>query len=298
MKSKLFYYLVLTRPANVVTAVSDILAGIAISGSLSFESFETIKIKALLLILSTVGLYAGGVVFNDVFDYDLDKLERPERPIPSGIISVRRGAIFGLCLLLFGIIMAYLTNSIAGIIALAIALMALFYDKYGKHLKVIGPVSMGLCRGLNLFLGMSVFIENGLSQYWAVSLIPILFVAAITLTSQGEIHGNNKKSVSLALVIDVIIVAILLILCFSQNVQLWAILPFILFWAYMNFRAKLKAIKNNVSINIMKAVKAGVLSLIPLNAAYVAIFSGWPYGLIVLILLPISLLLAKKFAVT
>ncbi len=298
MKIKLFYYLALTRPANVVTAVADILAGIAISGILTIELFEIIKFKALLLILSTVGLYAGGVVFNDVFDNELDKIERPERPIPSGIISLKGGVIFGLCLLLFGIIMASITSPIAGIVALAIALMALFYDKYGKHLSVVGPLSMGICRGLNLFLGLCIFIENGITPYWKVCFIPILFIAAITLTSQGEVHGNNKKSVTLALIIDIVITSILLLLCFKRDIQIWAVLPFIFFWAYMNFKAKLTAIKNNIPVNIMKAVKTGVLSLIPLNATYVAIFSGWSYGLIVLILLPISVLLAKKFAVT
>jgi 4-hydroxybenzoate polyprenyltransferase len=42
----------------------------------------------------------------------------------------------------------------------------------------------------------------------------------------------------------------------------------------------------------------GVLSLIPLNASYVAGFSNWKYGLAVLCLLPVSILLAKKFSVT
>ena len=46
------------------------------------------------------------------------------------------------------------------------------------------------------------------------------------------------------------------------------------------------------------AVKMGVLSLIPLNASYVAGFGHWTLGLLVLLLLPISLGLAKRFAVT
>jgi 4-hydroxybenzoate polyprenyltransferase len=49
---------------------------------------------------------------------------------------------------------------------------------------------------------------------------------------------------------------------------------------------------------IGKAVKAGVISLIILNATMASVFAGWQFGLIVLILLPVSLWLAKKFAVT
>ena len=50
--------------------------------------------------------------------------------------------------------------------------------------------------------------------------------------------------------------------------------------------------------NIKKAVKMGVLSIIPLNASYAAGFGGWEIGIFVLFLLPILILLAKKFAVT
>ena len=73
------------RPANIVTAVADILAGIAMAGTLYFKQFDITAI--ILLILSTAFLYGGGVVMNDVFDADLDKVERPERPIPSGLIK-------------------------------------------------------------------------------------------------------------------------------------------------------------------------------------------------------------------
>lgn len=68
----------LTRPANVITAVSDILAGIAISGYFLHTNGDAHPWKpVLLLIISTMGLYAGGVVFNDVFDATLDAAERP-----------------------------------------------------------------------------------------------------------------------------------------------------------------------------------------------------------------------------
>ena len=73
------------RPANIVTAISDILAGVAISGYIGKGEWEAWPI--ILLVISTIGLYGGGVVMNDYFDADLDQVERPERPIPSGLIK-------------------------------------------------------------------------------------------------------------------------------------------------------------------------------------------------------------------
>ena len=55
------------RPANIVTSVADVLAGIAISGYLANENLSATNIPSILLLsISTMGLYGGGVVFNDV----------------------------------------------------------------------------------------------------------------------------------------------------------------------------------------------------------------------------------------
>ena len=72
----------LTRPANLVTAIADVLAGMAIAGY--FRVYDPAPAPVGWLALATVGLYGGGVVFNDVFDAELDAVERPERPIGHG----------------------------------------------------------------------------------------------------------------------------------------------------------------------------------------------------------------------
>ena len=60
---KLFPYLVLIRPANVLTAISDVIAGFAIAGVMgSFTGAYPLP-DVPLIILSTIGLYGGGIVF-------------------------------------------------------------------------------------------------------------------------------------------------------------------------------------------------------------------------------------------
>jgi 4-hydroxybenzoate polyprenyltransferase len=76
------------------------------------------------------------------------------------------------------------------------------------------------------------------------------------------------------------------------------VIPFIALFAYMIFPPLINAIQKQEPKLIGKAVKAAVISLIILNASLSAAFAGWFYGLLVLILLPISLWLARKFAVT
>ncbi|MEO1012743.1 MAG: ubiquinone biosynthesis protein UbiA, partial [Bacteroidota bacterium] len=76
------------------------------------------------------------------------------------------------------------------------------------------------------------------------------------------------------------------------------VLPFLILFAFLIFRPLIKAYRSNSPGNIKKAVIAGVLSLIVLNAALAVGFSVWWYGILILLLLPLSLLLAKLFAVT
>jgi 4-hydroxybenzoate polyprenyltransferase len=57
-------------------------------------------------------------------------------------------------------------------------------------------------------------------------------------------------------------------------------------------------LKNKDPKFVGKAVKAGVLSLIVMDASVAATFAGWQYGLLVLALLPVSIFLAKSFTVT
>jgi len=276
---KLFYYFALTRPANVITAISDIAAGVAIANAFLVTPFPWTSF--VFLSLATSGLYAGGIVFNDVFDVELDKIERPERIIPSGKLTKNQAVFFGITLFIVAIFLATLVSVQSGVIAALIAFFAVIYDKFAKHYLIGGPLIMGFCRGLNLALGMSILPNRQLPEMWMMVFIPIVFIAAITLTSQGEVLGNNKLSVTFALALDILVAAVILTLGIKGVMNLWTVFPFVLIWIGINFSAKFKAIRFNEPKNIMNAVKMGVLSLIPLNASYVAGFSNWKYGLAV-----------------
>ena len=83
-------YLQLVRLPNVFTAAADSLAGwLLVQGTFGEPG------RWLPLVLASVAIYAGGIVLNDVFDYEVDRVERPERPLPSGRVSRRFAAGLG-----------------------------------------------------------------------------------------------------------------------------------------------------------------------------------------------------------
>ncbi|GAB3960825.1 UbiA family prenyltransferase [Spirosoma harenae] len=284
----------LTRPANLVTSVADVLAGMAIAGYFSIENFALPPIGWLCL--ATVGLYGGGVVFNDVFDAELDAIERPERPIPSGIVSKQAAISLGLFLLAIGIGASFLINQTAGFLAIGISAAALIYDRFGKHHNWLGPVNMGLCRGLNLLLGISILPDQVIPWAW-VGLVPIVYIAAITMISRGEVHGGSPVTLRVAGLLYALVIGSVAALAQRQQ-NLGTAFPFLVLFGYFIFPPLWRAVKEPIGRNIGMAVKAGVLSLIVMNAAWVAAFASFPLALLVFLLLPLSQFLAKAFAVT
>lgn len=285
------------RPANIVTSVADVLAGIAISGFLALHLFQLQNlIPILLLCFATVGLYGGGVVFNDVFDAALDKIERPERPIPVGLISIKEASILGTLMLLSGMLAAAFTSATSGIIASLVAVSALVYDKWGKHHSFAGPVNMGLCRGFNLLLGISI-VPNAVTTWWYLALVPIIYIASITMISRGEVHGGSRNTLYTACLLYGLVLGLILYFAFTEGGILFALI-FLVPFAWMIFNPLIKAIKEPIGKNIGKAVKAGVLALILMNAAWAAAFGDFYVALVIILLLPLSLKLGKLFAVT
>ena len=302
--SRLFAHLVLMRPANILTAVADILLGFAASGAVVLLSengplsVAHPQLRVLYwLVAATVGLYGGGVVFNDVFDADLDQVERPERPIPSGAASRLSASLLGAVLLLGGVLAAFQASGPSGWLAAAVAGLAVTYDAFGKHHPVLGPLNMGACRGGNLLLGLSA-VPGAVAGFWYLALIPVVYIGAITAISRGEVHGGDKRILlgSLALY-GLVVGSILGLLRLPQAHALYAV-PFLALFSWLIFPPLLKAIGSLRPLDVRLAVKAGVMALILLDATVAASFAGWWYGLLVLALFPLSRWLAGRFAVT
>lgn len=285
------------RPANIVTSIADILAGIAISGVLAEADLAIgYALPVVLLCISTIGLYGGGVVFNDVFDAPLDRVERPERPIPSGAIHIREAAVLGAVLLAAGIVAAFAVSYISGFLAALIMVSALVYDKWGKHLSLLGPVNMGLCRGLNLLLGISIY-PAAVYQWWWLSVVPVIYIASITMVSRGEVHGGKPVTLYAAAFLYGLVWGWICYFSILRN-RLLVTLLFLLPFAWMIFRPLFIALQQPVGRNIGRAVKAGVLALILMNAAWAAAFDAFYAAFFIVLLLPVSIKLGKMFAVT
>lgn len=94
---------------------------------------------------ASAALYAGGMVWNDVADRRLDAVQRPERPLPRGDLSLAFAVALGIALFAFGLWISPCRVHHGTIAALVLA-----YDFLGKRIGWLGALGMGTLRGLNL----------------------------------------------------------------------------------------------------------------------------------------------------
>jgi 4-hydroxybenzoate polyprenyltransferase len=278
----------LVRPANLVTAAADSLTGWAVVGGSS----------GVLpwLVTASVCLYAGGVVFNDFFDRHLDALERPERPIPSGLISASAAALLGAVLLLVGIGCGFRASTQTGVIAIAIAIAVLFYDAIAKH-QWSGPLVMGSCRALNLLLGLSA-VPAKLPHTWFLIFLPLLYIVAVTMLSRGEVHGGSRRTSGIVLLFFAGGIAGLFALHLGDRLAWLSTLPFALLLVLRVGTPLWRAYQSPRAETIRAAVHAGVISLVILDSAIASGYVGVILGAAILSLTVVAAELGRLFPVT
>ena len=96
------YYLELMRIKNCMTASFGAYIGGLIASNFNF-SYLFVLILAFLVVFFICGF---GNVVNDIYDVEIDKLNKPHRPLPSNKISIKNAWRFAWLLLIFGLILS------------------------------------------------------------------------------------------------------------------------------------------------------------------------------------------------
>jgi 4-hydroxybenzoate polyprenyltransferase len=300
--SKLVFYFQLVRLPNVFTAVADVAMGF-------FVTHEAGRISSLavgewvafgFLIAASASLYSAGMALNDVFDVEIDRAERPERPLPSGRISLSAARGLGFGLLAAGVFVA-LGLSIAkqdfrpGLTAAALALAVFAYDRAVKHTP-LGPAGMGLCRFLNVLLGMSLSVIPWETWHYVIAAGIGVYIVGVTWFARTEARASNRLPLLLATAVGT--AGVLLLVTFPRFVpagsviaaiqadprrwnMLWGLLGFLIAWRCV------WAILDPSPVLVQRAVRQCIFSLIMLDAVVTFAVAGFaPAMLIMLLLLP------------
>jgi 4-hydroxybenzoate polyprenyltransferase len=134
------------------------------------------------------------MALNDFADRDLDRVERPERPIPSGRVKPVEALAVASGLTATGLAVAKLAGGRSALaVAVPLAASVWAYDLAAKN-TAAGPAAMATARGLDVLLGAG--------GQWRRAALPVAAVAvhttAVTGLSRGEVHGSSPSAGLLA----------------------------------------------------------------------------------------------------
>jgi 4-hydroxybenzoate polyprenyltransferase len=173
----------------------------------------------------------------------------------------------------------------------------LLYDAWGKRQGLLGPVNMGMCRGLNLLLGVAA-APAMLTEAWPLALLPLVYITAVTAVSRGEVHGGRRGVAAFALISLSLVLVALVALALGRGGGSWAGVAFTIVLAWRVLPAFWGAYRTPGPGPIRDAVRTGVLSLVLLDAVIGATYGGAVYSLVILATGLVASSLARMFAVT
>lgn len=271
----------LIRLPNVFSAPPDVIAGFAVAaGSVPFS--ETLA----LALFGSCFLYAAGMIWNDYFDFAADARERPSRPIPSGAISRSSAFLFGVFVMILGMGLCFIASWKTGIVSILLSGAILLYDGTLKRLP-IAPAIMGLCRSLNLILGVVIArhilgISDSPDWGFYVALANGIYITGVTLFARRE-AGNSPRSILISGT-GVMLVAFVFHMAIWWMAGQFHFLGIALLAGFALFLAirVVPAISEPGPQTIQRAVKTAVLGIIVINAATCATFAGALPSLVVL----------------
>ena len=271
-------YAQLLRIPNVFTAFADIVLAACAAGYLCDD-----PLKFLILLFASGSLYCGGMVWNDIFDRHDDAKARPQRPLPSGRVSLRDALLIAITLTLLGLLLAALADQL--VIASVLAALIIAYDTWLKHTP-LGPIAMGGCRALNIVLGLTGAASDDITLHLAATTG--LYITGVTLFARTEEGRSEKRTLLCASI--VILAALLLGVALPVNRPPDST-PFLFVYLMFAFGVSISvkliaAIRDPGPKQVQAAVKRCILGLILLDAILAFLFISWPGLLIVLLLLP------------
>jgi 4-hydroxybenzoate polyprenyltransferase len=306
----------LVRIPTVFTVLADVSAAyLLVAGGI-----DQIGVW-LLIVLAGVCLYWSGMIFNDLFDIDRDRVERPQRPLPAEAIASSTARIVAIALMMTGIVAAGLSGVAAGAeqginwlppaVAVALAVMILLYDGPLKQTP-LGPVAMGICRFLSFLLGVSPIIGSvPLADFvypphvLVAALGMGVYVMGVTLVARREATETSRQTLVAAIFVIV------------SGCVLMGITPrlagpeiplrfrgdggFALLIGMLGFTVVFRVVRlfsDPAPARVQMTVKLALLTLIPLAASFALLGAGAVAGLSIFALIIPAIFVSSKFRMT
>jgi geranylgeranylglycerol-phosphate geranylgeranyltransferase len=162
----------LSRPGNVAITGLSVLVGTSGYGLKAHGAGIVLAMVSAMLIAS------GGNSLNDYYDYEIDKVNRPQRPLPAGLLQPKTAVYLGYLWMALGLVLSYFIGTKPLLLALAVSVLLWLYAARGKMMGLFGNLTVALICGL-------AFVYGGLTvENVGISLFPAVFAFLMHLSRE------------------------------------------------------------------------------------------------------------------
>ena len=190
----------IARPINCIMGALTVVIGL-LNTRLDVP-LDKLIINLILGVLTYFFLAASTNIINDIYDIEIDKINRPGRPIPRGSISLKQAKELFFLYLIIAIVLSLLNTLIISLTLINLALIFFFgfigwiYAKWGKKSGFIGNIIVGISYSIGLIYGGYLNSPN-IPQYILYFFLTAfsLLVAREIIKGCEDIEGDKSQGV-------------------------------------------------------------------------------------------------------
>ena len=177
----------LSRPLSTLTGVLAVVLGGYVAGTGAWD-------KIALAALATLFVSAAANAWNDYRDIDIDRINQPQRPLPSGMVSPRAALIFSVTLAVLSVALAAFLGPLALGIAAASNLLLYVYSVRLKSTVLLGNATVALISAMSPVFG-GVAAGNVRPSLWLGAIIFVGILGREVLKTLADYEGDQAHQV-------------------------------------------------------------------------------------------------------
>jgi hypothetical protein len=262
-------HLALARISNTPTVVSNVLAGAVLAAPLVLD--RTI----LLLVIAMALFYTAGMYLNDIFDYEIDVRDRPERPLPSGRVGITVAWMLVIAMAGLGLVLLATVSAASFISGVVLVGLIAVYDFWHKG-NPIGPLLMAGTRVLVYVTAFTAYSTDVTMEFVLWCIVMLAYVAGLTSIAKTESLPSVGRYWPLVAVLLPVAAALV---SDPVNIGMWLLALFFIGWVVYSVRFAYRQTNRQVGGAIARLI-AGI-SLV--DALVLATYEAWWGVLIALV---------------
>lgn len=219
-------YLQIIRPVNALVAGIAVLLGVLVAGG-------EVTPVLFLLVMAVFCITGAGNAINDYFDRDIDRINRPDRPIPSGAVSIRGAAVYSTVLFLSGIACAAIVHPLCCGIAVLNSILLVAYAAWLKGVPLAGNVVVSYLAGsIFLFGGASAGMGGLLLNLPLAGIVFLPMTAREILKDAEDIEGDREGGARTLPMITGVLTSCRIAAVLAAGAVVLSLLPIVPWWGW------------------------------------------------------------------